>query len=255
MKKVVENVLLLVQRQGEGFQFFDSSVTGFDKSLQQLHNLSKLQPYSNLTAALQANQDYRNKIATYEHELSRLKSENWIIPKNEIHGISGYVCKRCNSLGYEWVRSIGYDQTMQSKHKCDENKVNSIKMVSILPSAVWSIYDSAAGFIVNALNHLMAGQKYMIATDVSKAFATLESLMDPLLARTLIGIPDRYYSYTVESYENIPWLYRVLNNLDTKVSVNENEIRDFIRKVQSTFAIFEITIQSVTKRYRIEISA
>jgi hypothetical protein len=226
-----------------------------DESLQKLYNLTKLQPYHNLTVALQANEDYKNNIANYEHEQARLRSENWLIPKNEIQGLTGYICRRCNTLAYEWVRNIGYDKTIASKHICDENRVRNIQMVSIRPADIWTQCDAAARFIIDGLNQLMPGPKYMIATDVSKTFDTLEELMDPSLARMLIGIPDRYYLYTVRNFEKIPWLVRVVNNRDTKVSVNENEVRDFIRRVQSTFAIFETTIRWVTKRYRIEIIA
>jgi hypothetical protein len=68
------------------------------------------------------------------------------------------------------VHNIGYGMTMQARHTCDEEKVKSIKMVSIRPSDVWHLNDTTAGIILEQLNYLMPSQKYLLATDTSKSF-------------------------------------------------------------------------------------
>lgn len=211
-------------------------------------------PYGNLAATYQANDEYRRKIAMYECEIARVRSESWIIPKDEIQGLSGYVCRRCNSVGFGPVRDIGYDMTMQAKHTCDEDKVKSIKMVSIRPSDVWHLYDTTAGMMLDRLNRLMPHPKYLIAEDVSKLFDTLETMMDPSIVKFLIGIPHRYYLYSVKSNEKVQWLERILANLGMKSMAAESEIRDFLRRVLSTFAVFESTKDMVLKRYLIRIT-
>lgn len=144
--------------------------------------------------------------------------------------------------------------TMQIRHTCDEEKVKGIKMVSIRPSDVWHLYDTAAGMILGGLNRLTSHPKYLLAEDVSKLFDSLESVLDPLLVKFLIGIPHRYYLYSVKSDEKIQWLERVLANLGTRTIVEKSEIRDFLRRIQSTFAFFETTSDKGLKRYLIRIA-
>ena len=203
--------------------------------------------------SLEASQNDKNKIAMLERENARTRSENWIIPNSEIQGLSGYVCRRCNSFGFDIVRDIGYDMTMQSRHRCDEDRVKSIKMVSIRPSDVWHLYDTAAGIILDGLNRLMPYPKYLLAKDISKSYLSLEKMVGPFSANLLLGIPDRYYMYSVKSNEKIEWLKRVLANLGKKTMVEESEIRDFLRRVQATFAFLEMTTDQSLKRYLIRI--
>jgi hypothetical protein len=233
---------------------FKTPTTPFDKSLEQLFNLTRLEPFANLVTSLQANLNDKNKIAMLERENAKTRLENWIIPNSEIQGLSGYVCRRCNSFGFVPVRDIGYDMTMQTRHRCDEDRVKSIKMVSIRPSDVWHLYDTAAGIILNGLNRLMPYPKYLLAQDVSKSYLSLERMVGPFSANLLLGIPDRYYMYSVNSNEKIEWLERVLVNLGKKTMVEESEIRDFLRTVQATFAFFEMTRDKGPKRYLIKIT-
>lgn len=231
-----------------------TSTTPFDKSLEQLSNLTKLEPFEKLVASLQATDDYRNKISMYEREIATIRSQNWIIPNSEIHGLTGYVCRRCNQIAFDGVRNIGYDMTMQARHTCDEEKVKSIKMVSIRPVDVRNLNDTAAGIILERLNYLMPGQKYLLATDTSKSFDSLERMLNPSLTKFLLGIPDRYYLYSVKSDEKIQWLERAVDNLGVRTIVEDFEIRDFLRRVKSTYAIFEIPIDDIVRRILISVT-
>lgn len=224
--------------------------TALDKSLEQFSNVNKLAvsavPYM-------SSLNVKNKIAMYEREIANIKCNYWIIPNNEIHGLSGYFCRRCNSIQVTSIRDIGYDKTMQARHTCDEEKVKSIKMVSIRPSDVWHSYDFAAGMILDRLNYLMPERKYLLAVDISKSFDFLKS-MDTSAVKLLLGIPDRYYLYPVVKDEKIPWLERVMANLGTKTIVDEFEIRDFLRRAMSSYAIFEKPTGEVLRRLLIRIT-
>ena len=233
---------------------FQTPTTPFDKSLEQLSNLAKLAPYGNLVASLQAIDEYRNKIAMYEQEIATLKSHNWIIPNSEIQGLTGYVCRRCNQIAFDGVRNIGYDMTMLARHTCDEEKVKSIKVVSIRPVDVWNLNDTAAGIIIEKLNYLMPSQKYLLATDTSKSFDSLERMVNPSLVKFLLGIPDRYYLYSVKSDEKIRWLERAIANLGRRTIVEDSEVRDLLRRVKSTYAIFEIPRGESLRRILIKIT-
>jgi len=228
--------------------------TPFDKSLERLSKLTKLSENYNSVLSHQTNLYDKNKIAMYEREIATLKSGNWIIPNSEIRGLTGYVCKRCNQFAFDGVRNIGYDMTMQARHTCDEEKVKSIKMVSIQPSVIWNLNDSTAGIIQGQLNYLMQGQKYILATDISKSFDSLERILNPSLANFLLGIPDRYYMYSVKSDEKIQWLERAMANLGNRTIVEDSEIRDFLRRVMSTYAIFEIPCGKILRRILIKIT-
>ena len=228
--------------------------TPFDKSLEQLSNLTKLEPFGKLVASVQATDDYRNKISMYEREIATIRSQNWIIPNSEIHGLTGYICRRCNQIAFDSVRDIGYDMTMQARHTCDEEKRKSIKMVSIRPADVRSLNDTAAGIILERLNYLMPGQKYLLATDMSKSFDILESMSNPSIAKFLSGIPHRYYYYSVDKDEKIQWLERAVDNLGIRTIVEDFEIKDLLRMVKSTYAIFEIPIDDIVRHILISVT-
>ena len=228
--------------------------TPFDKSLEQLSNLTKLEPFGKLVASVQATDDYRNKISMYEREIATIRSQNWIIPNSEIHGLTGYVCRRCNQIAFDSVRNIGYDMTMQDRHTCDEEKVKSIKMVSIRPVDVRNLNDTAAGIILERLNYLMPGQKYLLAVDLSKSFETIEGLLNIEIAKILLGIPDRYYFYSLGKDERIDWIDRSVSNIGKKTIVKDFEIKDLLRMVKSTYAIFEIPIGDIVRRILISVT-
>jgi hypothetical protein len=197
----------------------------------------------------------KQQLAFSENRLNELLSNNWIIPNYEIQGLSGYVCRRCNSISITKIQNIGYDMTMQAKHTCDEEKVKSIKMVSIRPSDVWHFNDYAAGFMLESLNSFMPGQKYLVAKDYSTVFKNYEKLHEPEDVKLLLGIPRRFYLYSLDKDERIDWIDRAVGNLGIRTNVEDFEIRDFLRRVKSTYAIFEIPADKILRRILIKIAA
>jgi hypothetical protein len=64
----------------------------------------------------------------------------------------------------------------------------------------------------------------------------------------VFDIPHRYYSYSIESNHDINWIDRVINNLEKKISIKDNEARDFLKRVKSTYSIFEIPVGDIVKQ-------
>jgi hypothetical protein len=71
----------------------------------------------------------------------------------------------------------------------------------------------------------------------------------------IIGIPDRYYFYSLEKEYKIGWIDRVLANLDKKILMLDTEILDFFRRVKSTYAIFEIPVGSTIRQISMRLIA
>jgi hypothetical protein len=58
-------------------------------------------------------------------QLSDIYSNFWLVPKNEIRGVSGYFCEKCQSFSSHFIRNEGYDITAEAKHQC--NWIKSIQ--------------------------------------------------------------------------------------------------------------------------------
>jgi hypothetical protein len=60
--------------------------------------------------------------------------------------------------------------------------------------------------------------------------------------------------YSVKSDQKIQWLERAIANLGKRTIVEDSEIRDFLRRVMSTYAIFEISCGEILRRILIKIT-
>lgn len=231
-------------------------ITGLDQSLERLSNLTKVAAdYASTMNIFQESADDKRKIAMYQNEINWIKSNNWIVPNSQTQGLSGYVCRRCNLIGFLNIQDIGYDMTMQAKHRCNEAKVKSIRMCSIRPSDIWHLNDFAAKIMLDRLNCIMPGQKYLLAEDISYSFNSIEKALNTEIAKLLWGIPDRYYFYSLGKDERIAWLDRSVSNVGKKTIIEDFEIKELLRKVKSTYAIFEIPILHVLRKVLIKITA
>ena len=100
----------------------------------------------------------------------------------------------------------------------------------------------------------MPGQKYLLAVDLSKSFETIEGLLNTEIAKFLLGIPHRYYFYSLGKDERIDWIDRSISNIGKKTIVKDFEIKDLLRMVKSTYAIFEIPIDDIVRRILISVT-
>jgi hypothetical protein len=79
-------------------------------------------------------------------------------------------------------------------------------------------------------------------------------MLNSSLAKFLLGVPDRYYMYSVKSDQKIQWLERAIANLGKRTIVEDSEIRGLLRRVMSTYAIFEISCDEILRRILIKIT-
>ena len=257
----MNNVSPFVKKRTAPAQMFSQAmqseqpVTKVDKDFQRFHDTVKISSeYANSKYVLDTIDNLNAKVYNYQNQIASIRLHNWLIPKTEIRGLSGYLCRRCNRMGFSPIRDIGFDRTMKARHTCDENRIKSIKMVSIDPIVTWDSYHFTACRILESLNDIIPGQKYLVSEDRSIEFDYLERLIHPDVAKILLGIEERYYYYVVPHGQRPEWLSRVVQNIGKKISVEDYEIRDFLRRVTSTYAIFEIPSDKSIKRILIKIT-
>jgi hypothetical protein len=101
--------------------------------------------------------------------------------------------------------------------------------------------------LLNLLNSCMPGRKYLIAHDISNIFDLLTRKLNHEGVNNFLGIPDRFYLYSLENDYKVLWIDRALMNIPKKIVLEDSEIRDFLRRVKSTYAIFEIPMESTLK--------
>jgi hypothetical protein len=184
--------------------------------------------------------ELQQRLNSVTSELSYLKSNFSNIPKEQIHGISGYFCKRCQSFTSYFVRDPGYDMTAEGKHICDENKVKSIWAVAIRQSDTVSKNNFCAGVLLNQVNLLIPDTKFLKVLDFTNIYSRLLVAFNSDFAKSLIGIPDRFSLFTCNESSVPRWLNRGLSVLDKIAILTEQEISDFLGTLKSSYAMIEI---------------
>jgi hypothetical protein len=180
-------------------------------------------------------------------ELSNIHSNYWSIHKSAIQGISGFFCKRCQAFESDFVRDLGFDLTAEARHLCDEIKVKSIHAVSIRKSDEEAKDNLLAPLLLRKLNFLMPGVKYLARADFSAVFDLYRSTFGYDNAKIMIGIPHRLSLYRLDGSENLPWLAKALNNPGKKTELKDDEVVDFLGRVKSSYALFEIPTPDTPK--------
>ena len=181
----------------------------------------------------------QQQISSYASQLSDLHSNFWMVPKNEIQGVSGYLCPKCNSFDWRFIRDIGYDKTAQGNHRCNIAKVgqNSNDWEQILS---------------RGLNFYLPGFKSLVTQDFTTMFEIFSSKLGSSdIAKQALGIPDRFPFYSFIESDELEWLLSFIQNPGKKMQINEKEAFLFIRKVKSSYAIFEINSESSVKLFGI----
>jgi hypothetical protein len=228
-----------------------------DESLKQVSDFADLQ--NKITNSRQMS-DHRNllewqvsslnlQLASCQQRFSDLLSNNWIFSKGAIQGISGHVCKICRTFSLKPVIDPGYDMTMEKKHRCADSPNNRSYMVLHIPSDIPDVDHWAAQTLLNQVNFFFPIGKYLIAKDITQDFIYFSNKFNPEIARALLGIPDEYYSYTLENICKINWINRAIDNLGKKIIMTDDEAMDFFRKVKSTYAIFELPIGETVRQF------
>ena len=62
----------------------------------------------------------QQQLAHHQSQLNDIYSSYWLIPRDSIQGLSGYICTICQTFSLKPIFNIGYDMTMHSRHICNE---------------------------------------------------------------------------------------------------------------------------------------
>lgn len=176
-------------------------------------------------------------------ELSNITSSFWLVPKDEIGGIIGYFCENCQAFELEFVRDIGYDKTAEARHYCHEDKVKIRQKISAEPSDITAREDVQVRELPFYIKSLNPNIQYLIAQDVSKACNAVRNNFNSL-ANIILGFPDRYCLCRYHESDTLDWINRALSNLGKKIIIDKSEMVDFLKRTKSTYAIFEIQMET-----------
>jgi hypothetical protein len=235
----------------------NQSYSSWDNTLPEI-----IKMYSNYTKSRQIEGSSNNMFETVSHlqqqvnylqnQLSETYSNNVITPKSGFLGISGYSCKRCRSFSWRYVKDPGYDMTMQAKHYCDEEKVKKIFKVPIRKIDECNLDNSLVNELLISLNSLIPGDKFLFAHDLTNMFSSLSNVIDAKTIYHVLGIPHRLpYSFIKD--DKINWVYRAISNLGKRILMNNDEIKDFLRRLKSTYGLIVIPNGRIFRRIQMTI--
>jgi len=235
----------------------NNTLSFMDESLKQLSDLANLQEkISNSKQA--ANYQHslerqvnalQQQLVSSERRISELLRQNFLVPWGAIQGISGYICKNCQTFSLKWILDIGYDMTVETKHRCNETSEKRTYLLFAIPSDNPNVDDWAARCLLDHLvSHTPIG-KYLIASDITDRLNKFGYKLNPGLVREFLGIPGKLYFHSFENNFRTSWINRAIDNLEKVVEISNDEALDFFRKVKSTYAIFELPIGNTVRQY------
>jgi uncharacterized C2H2 Zn-finger protein len=235
----------------------DNYLTGLKQDLKLLSDISDMQNKIYNSRQTSNNQNslewqvnsLRQQLASYEKRYSDLLSYNWLIPRGDIHGISGYICKKCRTFSLKPIINPGYDMTMERKHRCAESPDKRSYIVLPIPSNIPDVDYWAAQTLLNHINFIFPVGKYLIAIDVTEDFNLLGYKSIPVIVRQYLGIPGRFHFHSFENNFKVSWIEQAIDNLDKVIAMTDDEALDFFKKVKSTYAIFEVPVGETVRQF------
>jgi hypothetical protein len=210
---------------------------------------------ANATNSAQTMNGLRQYAGFQAAQLRNIYANNWILPKAEILGISGFFCRRCLTFTFRPIRQLGYDETEKGKHidlhGCvDTNKIQ----LDSTDQSETPLEEIAGHQLTNAVNYFMPGIKYLVAFDVTSYFVNIMSKHIPEFTLRLIGIPDRWYLYPLEEKFNLQCVDRAVTDLGKRVRLEDAELVDFLRRIQATYAIIQINRETSMRWFGVRIT-
>jgi len=190
----------------------------------------------------------QQQLAYSQRQLNDVFSSYWLIPGDSIQGLSGYICKTCQTFSLKPIFNLGYDMTMQSRHRCNEPEARRNYINFKLPPNEQNTDDWAAQILFDHINYKMPFGKALYSKDLTKGFSDFSNILSHDEINVIFGIPDRYYSYSLENAYDIDWIDRAINSIEKKIPIKDTEARDFLKRIKSTYAIFEIPVGNIVKQ-------
>jgi len=228
------------------------SKDGLTKMQNWMKNFIEL---ANTVNSIQTQNGLRQSAGLHAQQVKNMYANNWILPKTEIQGISAFFCRRCLTFTLRPIRELGYDETEKGKHidLHGDIDINKIQIDSMDRSDA-ALDDSACDILTNAVNHFMPGIKYLRASDLTSLFVYLMSKHNPEFTLRLIGIPDRWYLYPLEQQSIPKCVDRALRDLGKRVSLEDVELVDFLRKFQATYVIIQVSRETSLRWFGVRIT-
>lgn len=208
-------------------------ITGTDNSRDPLTGMMDwMQKFSKVVTSLNSTRPQPRvpkPASFFTKEFQNISANNWILPKADVQGISGYFCQCCRTFSSRPIRDVGYDRTEKQKHIDFHGHIGDD-----LP-----LDDTAVNVLTNELNSFMPGIKYLRSFDLTDFFMELIGKHDNNIngVLKLIGIPARWYLVYLK--EDLQWFQKVQTYVGNKMRLENAEVADFLKRTQASYAIFQ----------------
>jgi hypothetical protein len=180
---------------------------------------------------------------------SDLLMHNLLIPKGAIQGISGYISKKCQTFSLKGILDIGYDKTMEAKHRCTDTPDKAGYFLFCVPFDIPNVDDWAARCLLDVVNSRIPIGKYLIAADTTERLNNLNYKLNSSLVREFPGITDKIHFHSFENNIKVSSINRAIDNLGNVIAMTDDEALDFFSRVKSTYAIFELRIGETVREF------
>jgi hypothetical protein len=205
--------------------------------------------FENLNSLQSQVNSLRQHVTSCEKRYNDLVSYNWLYPRGAIQGISGYVCRKCQTFSLKMIIDPGHDMTMRAKHRCLDSADKRSYIVLPIPSHSRNFDDWAAQCLLDYINYHIPIGKYLIAKEITGGLNAFSGKLSPEIAREIFGIPDKYYYFSLENNSKISWINQAIDNLGHAIAMTDDEALDFFKKVKSTYAIFEVPVGETVRQF------
>jgi len=165
-----------------------------------------------------------------EFAINKLLDDNIFLSKKEFEAISGYLCPRCMTFDYSYIRRIGVDLNEEKKHRCNtaaliradnikDRRIKGELLTDIELQAINHLYELAISQFGPALR--------LVAKRLPFVVMPQESLIGKTYAPAIIA--DSIHS------SGYAWLERAI--IDREYCLEEQQLWEFIYNTRSTYSI------------------
>src|SRR6185503_18622184 len=102
--------------------------------------------------------------------ISDLLSHNLLFPKRSVQGVSGHFCEKCRTLGLKPIFNLGFDETMESRHICNEAEDQRNYQNFQIPNNVQNIDNWSVRVFLEYMNSNTRLGPHIISKDITKVF-------------------------------------------------------------------------------------
>ena len=190
----------------------------------------------------------QQQLSSYDKQMNDIFYDNWLLPKSSIQGISGCLCKICKSFSLKPIFDLGCDMTMEGKHQCNNEQGGNNYLIFKPHSGVLNIDQWAGVILLDYVNFYSHIGKYLFTKDITLASNNLQKKLGSEFDDKFLGIPERYSLYRTGKNDFTSWIDRATRNDGTTIILSDDEKKDFLMKVKSTYGIIDIKTEGLSRR-------